>query len=54
VHVAESHGREWPEEVHAAAASEIHPDKRVIAMLGVRGKTVAKTAAPKTKTQASA
>ncbi len=54
VHVAESHAREWPEHVHAAAATQIDPDKRIIAMLGVRGKTVAKTAAPFSKAEQSA
>jgi hypothetical protein len=43
VHVAEAHARNWPESVHEAAKSEIEPDKRIIAMLGARGKGVAKT-----------
>lgn len=43
VHVAEAHSREWPEAVHEAARSEIEPDRRIIAMLGARGKGVAKT-----------
>jgi integrase len=58
VHVAEAHAREWPEPVHEAAQTEVDSDRRIVAMLGargeLRGKTVAKTAAPKTKTQASA
>jgi integrase len=64
VHVAESHAREWPDEVHEAAGTEIDPDKRVIAMLGARvevdvkterrGKTVAKTSAARSETQQSA
>lgn len=54
VHVAESHAREWPEPVHAAAATEIDPDRRIVAMLGARGKNLAKTSAPKTKVQQSA
>jgi integrase len=54
VHVAESHAREWPETVHAAASTEIELDRRIVAMLGARGKAVAKTSAPKTETQASA
>ena len=45
VHVAEAHGREWPAALHEAAASEVDPDKRILAMLGARGKAVAKTAA---------
>ena len=43
VHVAEAHAREWPELLHEAALSEIDPDRRIVAMLGARGKTVAKT-----------
>ena len=58
VHVAESHARKWPEHVHAAAATQIDPDKRIIAMLGVRGSIrstgVAKTAAPFSKAEQSA
>ena len=54
VHVAESHAREWPEPVHEAATSQIDPDKRIVAMLGARGKTVAKTSTTKTETQRSA
>jgi hypothetical protein len=46
VHVAESHAREWPAPVHEASKTEIDPDKRIVAMLGVRGKAVAKTAMP--------
>lgn len=44
VHVAEAHAREWPAPVRAAAAavSEIDPDRRIVAMLSARGKTVAK------------
>jgi len=45
VHVAEVHGRELPEEIQRAAAGVTDPDARVLAMLGARGKTVAKTAA---------
>ncbi len=41
VHVAESHPRELPDAVQLAAAV-VDPDRRVIAMLGSRGKTVAK------------
>ncbi len=43
VHVAEAHARELPDCVREAAQRELDPDKRIIAMLGVRGKTVAKT-----------
>jgi hypothetical protein len=42
VHVAEVHGRELPEEIQRAAAGITDPDARVLAMLGARGKTVAK------------
>jgi integrase len=54
VHVAEAHAREWPEVVHEAARGELDPDRRIIAMLGVRGKAVAKTSAAEKETQASA
>jgi len=44
--------------VHEVAREELDPDRRIVAMLGargsIRGKTVAKTAAPKTETQRSA
>jgi hypothetical protein len=46
VHVAEVHGRELPEEVQRAALGIMDPDARVLAMLGARGKNLAKTAAP--------
>jgi integrase len=42
VHVAEAHARELPEPVQEAARSEADPDRRIVAMLGARGKTVAK------------
>jgi len=42
VHVAEAHARELPEPVRDAALSELDPDRRIITMLGARGKTVAK------------
>jgi integrase len=44
VHVAEVHGRELPDEIQRAAIGLMDPDARVLAMLGARGKTVAKTA----------
>ncbi len=44
VHVAEAHARELPEAVREAAAGEADPDKRIIAMLGARGKGVTKAA----------
>jgi hypothetical protein len=40
--------------VHEAARGELDPDRRIIAMLGVRGKAVAKTQAAEKETQASA
>ncbi len=43
VHVAEAHMRELPEVVRQASATESDPDRRIVAMLGARGKTVAKT-----------
>jgi hypothetical protein len=33
VHVAESHAREWPEHVHAAAATQIDPESRCSAFV---------------------
>jgi integrase len=44
VHVAEAHSREWPESVQKAAAHNLDPDKRIVAMLGARGSHVAATA----------
>jgi integrase len=43
VHVAEAHARELPDHIREAAQRENDPDRRIVAMLGVRGKTVAKT-----------
>lgn len=44
VHVAEAHVRELPEHIKRAADGIDDADRRVLAMLGARGKTVAKTA----------
>lgn len=44
VHVAENHARELPDHIRDAARGEEDPDRRILAMLGARGKTVAKTA----------
>jgi hypothetical protein len=49
VHVAEAHGRELPDPIREAAQSENDPDRRTVAMLGARGKTVAKTSTPENK-----
>jgi integrase len=49
VHVAEVHGRELPEDVQRAALGIMDPDARVLAMLGARGKNLAKTATPGTE-----
>jgi integrase len=54
VHVAESHPRELPEPVKEAACTESDPDRRILAMLASRGKTVAKTQAIETRVQRSA
>ncbi|HWU87558.1 MAG TPA: hypothetical protein VN253_09805 [Kofleriaceae bacterium] len=54
VHVAEVHGRELSEEIQRAANGITDPDTRVLAMLGARGKTVAKTAVPGSGTSAAA
>ena len=54
VHVAEAHPRELPEHVQQAACSETDPDRRILSMLGARGKTVAKTQATETEVKRSA
>jgi len=51
VHVAEAHPRELPEHVQQAACTETDPDRRILSMLGARGKTVAKTQATETEVQ---
>jgi hypothetical protein len=43
VHVAEAHARELPDHIREAAQRELDPDKRIIAMLGIRRKTLGKT-----------
>lgn len=53
VHVAENHRREIPEAI-MAAATELDPDRRGLAMLGARGSHVAAEPEPKTKTTAFA
>jgi integrase len=45
VHVAEAHVREIPEAMREASATESDPDRRVLAMLGARGKKWAKNPA---------
>ncbi|MFH0900180.1 MAG: tyrosine-type recombinase/integrase [Pseudomonadota bacterium] len=42
VHVASNHVRELPPEIALAGAGELDPDRRIIKMLGSRGKYVAK------------
>ncbi len=54
VHVAEAHPRELPEHVQEAAFSVTDPDRRILAMLGARGKTVAKTQLIEIETKRSA
>ncbi len=54
VHVAEAHPRELPEHVQQAASSETDPDRRILSMLGARGKSVAKTQATETEVKRSA
>ena len=54
VHVAEAHPRELPEPVQLAASTTSDPDRRIVAMLGARGKTVAKTQPTETEIQRSA
>ncbi len=41
VHVAENHCREIPEAISATATAEVHPDRRVLKVLGARGSHVA-------------
>jgi len=43
VHVAEAHRRDIPDHVMEAAEAITDPDRRIVAMLGARGKAVAKT-----------
>lgn len=51
VHVAEHHTRDLPEGVLEASRGHDDPDRRILAMLGARGKTVAKTAVGATQTR---
>jgi hypothetical protein len=44
VHVAEAHRRDIPNHVMEAAEGITDPDRRIVAMLGARGKPVAKKA----------
>ncbi|HEY6035297.1 MAG TPA: hypothetical protein VIV58_13585, partial [Kofleriaceae bacterium] len=57
VHMAGAHARTWPEAVHEAAAREIDPDKRIVAMLAARslgrGSHVAATTGQVAETAAS-
>jgi hypothetical protein len=45
VHVAENHRRDIPEIILLAGAAELDPDRRILRMLGARGKNVAKLSA---------
>lgn len=45
VHVAANHHREIPAEILGAASGEHDPDRRIVLMLGARGKAVATTTA---------
>ena len=49
VHVASAHKRPIPEEVIAAAKSEIDPDRRILLMLGGPGETVPNRGTEKNK-----
>jgi hypothetical protein len=53
VHVAANHARAIPETVTAAAAGQTDPDLRIVAMLGGRGKLVAKADRANEKTEAT-
>ncbi|MEO8701311.1 MAG: hypothetical protein ABI867_14785, partial [Kofleriaceae bacterium] len=54
VHVAENHRREIPPAVTEASLGEVDPDRRVLKMLGARGKNLAKTEGSGTKEAAEA
>jgi integrase len=54
VHVAENHGREIPACVLEAGQVETDPDRRVLAMLGARGKNLPKPRAPEDERAAKA
>ena len=54
VHVAENHRREIPVCVLEAGQTETDPDRRVLGMLGARGKNLAKAPGPETKRAAEA
>jgi integrase len=50
VHLAETHGRELPEEIRDAAIGEADPDTRILRMLGARGTFVPRTEGSATET----
>ncbi len=50
VHVAEAHARELPDCVRDAALGEQDADRRVLKMLGARGKNLAKNQVPESET----
>jgi integrase len=50
VHVAETHGRELPQDVRDAGTGEADPDARIIRMLGARGTFVPRTEGSATET----
>jgi integrase len=54
VHVAENHRREIPACVMEAGQAETDPDRRVLGMLGARGKSAAKALGQETKRAAEA
>ena len=54
VHVAEAHGREWPDVIREAALPTLDPDARVLEMLGARGKNLAKNPSAEMETLRSA
>src|SRR3954471_19278002 len=46
VHVAEAHRRDLPEHIRNSGRGQDDPDRRILAMLGARGSTMAADAAP--------
>jgi len=46
VHVAETHRRDLPDSIVAAASGELDPDRRILKMLAARGSQVAANPVP--------
>jgi len=50
VHVAENHRREIPEDIVAAGHGESDPDRRILRLLGARGRHMAANSTPMEQT----